>query len=191
MHHLPNILSLLRIIIAPVFLVFIISNDSFLISLAFFLFSIGAISDYLDGWLARKFHAVSQFGNFFDPLADKFLTSFAFIGFSIIKVIPLWMTLIVIIRDIVITFLRLYQLEAKSGLITSNAAKFKTFFQMVFIFFILTFMYCYYNNLFYISESFYNKVIDSIALDYIMGLIVILTLWTLFDYVYQFKFRKN
>jgi CDP-diacylglycerol--glycerol-3-phosphate 3-phosphatidyltransferase len=191
MHHLPNILSLLRILIAPVFFVCLISNDGYLISLAFILFTIGAITDYLDGWLARKFKAVSQFGNFFDPLADKVLTSFAFIGFSVIRVIPLWMTLIVIIRDIVTTLLRLYQLEAKSGLITSNASKIKTFLQMVFIFFILTLMFCYYNNIFYMSESFYYSVLDSTAIDIAMGLIVILTLWTMFDYVYQFKFRKN
>jgi CDP-diacylglycerol--glycerol-3-phosphate 3-phosphatidyltransferase len=182
---------MLRIVIAPVFFVCLISNDGFLISLAFILFTIGAITDYLDGWLARKFHAVSQLGNFFDPLADKFLTSFAFAGFSIMKIIPLWMTLIVIIRDIVTTVLRLYKLEAKSGLITSNAAKIKTFLQMVFIFFILTLMYCYHNNIFQISTIFYISIIDSFVIDFVMGLIVILTLWTMFDYVYQFKFRKN
>ncbi len=144
MNHLPNILSIIRLLIAPIFFILFISNSREFIIISYCLYIIAALSDYLDGFFARKFSAYSKFGNFLDPLADKILTSVAFISFSIKDIIPLWMVLIVIFRDILTTLLRIYKLDSSSGLLTSKLAKWKTFLQMLFIFFFLSFITFFY-----------------------------------------------
>ncbi|HKB87627.1 MAG TPA: CDP-diacylglycerol--glycerol-3-phosphate 3-phosphatidyltransferase [Ignavibacteriaceae bacterium] len=134
---LPNQLTILRIILTPVFLFFFLSgNPTFkLISLGIFI--IAALTDWYDGWLARKFNYITNWGKFWDPLADKILTSTAFIGFVILNVIPLWMVLIIILRDLVITTLRAYADYKDFSFPTSYYAKWKTFIQMVFLYYLL------------------------------------------------------
>ena len=106
MNHLPNILSIFRLILTPFFYVCIISDNSQTVVLGVVLFIIGALTDYLDGLLARKYQAISSFGKFLDPLADKVLTGFALVAFSSMKIIPLWMVLIVLFRDLLTTVIR-------------------------------------------------------------------------------------
>lgn len=191
MSYIPNILSIFRLVIAPIFFIFLISQNRELLIYAYILYVIGAITDYLDGYLARKLHATSKFGNFLDPLADKFLTSFAFIAFVILEIIPLWMVLIVTFRDLFTTLIRVYKFDTKSGLITSKSAKWKTFLQMVFIFFILTFIFIYNTGIIVISQSFYQTVINSIYIDSIMFIITLISFWTLVDYVILIFYRPK
>ena len=74
MKNLPNILSIIRIIIVPIFLVFVLTSFcEFNLYIAFALFTIGAITDFLDGFIARKYNLVSTIGKFLDPIADKIL----------------------------------------------------------------------------------------------------------------------
>lgn len=74
MKNLPNILSIVRITIVPIFLVFVLTSFcSFNLYLAFVLFTIGAITDFLDGYIARKYNLVTTIGKFLDPIADKIL----------------------------------------------------------------------------------------------------------------------
>ena len=98
---------------------------------------LAAITDWYDGWLARKFNYITASGKFLDPLADKVLTSSAFIAFTILGVLELWMVLVIIIRDFLITFLRLYAEFKNKSFSTSKSAKWKTFFQMFFIYYLL------------------------------------------------------
>ena len=105
------------------------------ISVAIYL--IATITDWYDGWHARKFGVVTKTGIFLDPLADKILTSCAFIGFYVIGFMPMWMVLIIVIRDIVITVMRSYSEANGVTLPTSFIAKIKTFVQMTYIFIIL------------------------------------------------------
>ncbi|HEY6906016.1 MAG TPA: CDP-diacylglycerol--glycerol-3-phosphate 3-phosphatidyltransferase [Ignavibacteriaceae bacterium] len=134
---LPNQLTILRIVLTPVFLFFfLLENPVFkLISLGIYI--IAALTDWYDGWLARKFNYITNWGKFWDPLADKILTSAAFIGFVILDIIPLWMVIIIILRDIIITSLRAYADYKEFSFPTSYYAKWKTFIQMGFLYYLL------------------------------------------------------
>lgn len=133
----PNQLSLLRIILSPVFLLFFLSDSSFDRQLSLIIFFIAVSTDWYDGWHARKFGSVSKFGIFIDPLADKILTSAAFIGFYFLKIVPLWMVIVIVVRDLVITLYRSYQELKGKTLKTSFIAKTKTFIQMTYIFIVV------------------------------------------------------
>ena len=134
---LPNQLTILRIILTPVFLYLFLSNDPVLIQISLFVFFIAALTDWYDGWLARKFNYITDWGKFWDPLADKILTSTAFLGFVLVGLLPLWMVLLTIIRDLVVTLLRIYAESRGYNFVTSYYAKWKTVLQMVFLYYLL------------------------------------------------------
>ncbi len=130
----PNQLSLLRLILAPVFLFLFISESDSSRRVAFAIFVIAIFTDWYDGMHARKYGQISKVGIFLDPLADKFLTSAAFLAFYSMGIMPLWMVLIIVVRDILMTLLRSYEEMNGRTLKTSFAAKTKTFIQMAYIF---------------------------------------------------------
>ena len=134
---LPNQLTILRIILTPVFLYLFLSNDPLLIQISLLVFFIAALTDWYDGWLARKFNYITDWGKFWDPLADKILTSAAFLGFVFVGLLPLWMVLLIIIRDLVVTLLRIYAESREYNFITSYYAKWKTLLQMIFLYYLL------------------------------------------------------
>lgn len=134
---LPNQLTTLRIILTPVFFFLFLSGDSILIQVSLAVYIIAAITDWYDGWLARKFDYITTWGKFMDPLADKILTSAAFFAFVILDVLELWMVLIVVFRDLLITGLRLFAEWQNKSFTTSKLAKIKTMIQMLFIFYLL------------------------------------------------------
>jgi CDP-diacylglycerol--glycerol-3-phosphate 3-phosphatidyltransferase len=134
---LPNQLTILRIILTPVFLFFFLFDDPTFKVISLGIFIIAALTDWYDGWLARKFNYITNWGKFWDPLADKILTSAAFIGFVILNIIPLWMILVIITRDLIITSLRAYADYKDFSFPTSYYAKWKTFLQMTFLYYLL------------------------------------------------------
>jgi len=134
---LPNQLTVLRIILTPIFLLLFLSADPLLKQISLVVFIIAALTDWYDGWLARKFNYITSWGKFWDPLADKILTSAAFIGFVILKIIPLWMVIVILARDFSITGLRAYADHEGKSFPTSYYAKWKTFFQMTFLYYML------------------------------------------------------
>lgn len=142
---LPNQLTVLRIILTPVFFVLFISDHPVLRQISLVVFIIAALTDWYDGWLARKFNYITSWGKFWDPLADKILTSAAFFAFVLIRVIPLWMVVIIIFRDFLITGLRAYADYKGHSFPTSRYAQWKTFIQMAFLYYLL---------LIYVSRSF-------------------------------------
>ncbi|MCB0726673.1 MAG: CDP-diacylglycerol--glycerol-3-phosphate 3-phosphatidyltransferase [Ignavibacteria bacterium] len=133
----PNQLSLLRIILSPVFLFLFLSENLLYKKISLFVFFVAVFTDWYDGWHARKFGEISKVGIFLDPLADKILTSSAFIGFFILGIMPLWMVILIVFRDIVITMLRSMQEYKGKTMKTSFIAKTKTFIQMTYIFLIV------------------------------------------------------
>lgn len=136
-YNLPNLLSLSRIIISPIFFFLIISDNSTHQIIACSLFILGAITDYADGYFARLFKEVSDWGKFFDPLADKILTSAAFLALAYMGILPFWMALAIILRDVSTTFLRIFADNERQSVNTSRTAKWKTFLQMLYIFIIV------------------------------------------------------
>ena len=147
--NLPNTLSLLRIVLAPVFLFLFLSDNSVNVVLSFIVFTIAALTDWYDGWYARKYGFKTKWGQFLDPLADKILTSAAFIGFYLLKnkdphffgetqFIPVAvLAAIIISRDLVLTVVRSIQELRGREFKTSMISKTKTFIQMVFIFLVI------------------------------------------------------
>ncbi len=134
---LPNQLTVLRIILTPVFFILLLSEDVLLKQIALGIFLIAAITDWYDGWLARKFNYITNWGRVWDPLADKILTSSAFIALVILGQVELWMVMIILLRDIIITGLRIYSDYRNIAFPTSVYAKWKTFIQMVFLYYLL------------------------------------------------------
>jgi CDP-diacylglycerol--glycerol-3-phosphate 3-phosphatidyltransferase len=184
--HIPNILSFFRIALTPVFFFFFISDDLFLQQTALFLFILASLTDSADGYIARKYRSVSALGKFIDPFADKLLTAAAFIGFVMMKIVPLWMVIIIMLRDFGTTVMRIiWNNEFK----TSLSAKIKTTLQMIFISVILGLIFI--RDL-RISNSIYNSLNSFIYSDIIyftMLVLTIITVWTLIEYI--FAIRKD
>lgn len=133
----PNQLTVLRIILTPVFLFLFLADDPLQKQISLIVFFIAAITDWYDGWLARKFNYITNWGKFLDPLADKILTSTAFYAFVAIGMLDLWMVNVIVIRDFLITGLRVYAEFKKNSFTTSKSAQWKTFMQMIFLYFLL------------------------------------------------------
>ena len=97
--NIPNFLSLLRIILVPLLVIFLI-NKAFLKALI--LFTALGVTDALDGFLARILKQQTVLGSYLDPIADKILITSCFLALAILKVIPGWLAVIVISRDVII-----------------------------------------------------------------------------------------
>ncbi|MDQ5890143.1 MAG: CDP-diacylglycerol---glycerol-3-phosphate 3-phosphatidyltransferase [Candidatus Dependentiae bacterium] len=124
--HIPNILTLLRIASAP-FLWYAMITHS--VATALLLISFAIVSDFGDGYLARRFFLSSRAGSFLDPLADKVVIIAAFIALWQQHRMPLWVVMVVAGRDVAVTALRTYLANRGVSLKTSWFAKSKTAFQ--------------------------------------------------------------
>jgi cardiolipin synthase len=132
----------MRLIIIPFFLYFLIQDDPKSRLIAISLFTIAAISDFLDGYLARKLAQDSKIGRFLDPLADKFLVVTALFAFYFLdKEISIWMIIAIILRDMLITFMRYLAIRKGTELKTSRLGKTKTVFQMTAIVLIMLILF--------------------------------------------------
>ena len=137
--NIPNLLTLGRIILIPVFiLILCIWNSVAGHAVAAVVFALASITDYLDGYLARKWKVVTNFGKFADPLADKMLVMTAFIMLVELGMVPAWIAAIIICRELAVTGLRLLLVE-NGGTVLAAAmpGKIKTFTQMFSIIFLL------------------------------------------------------
>lgn len=134
---LPNQLTLLRIVLTPVFAYLLLSESSLNRQLSLAVFVVAALTDWYDGWFARKFGDTSRWGKFLDPLADKILSSVALLAYVGLGLVDGWMVWIVIVRDFLITGLRSYAEYKDQPIVTSKGAQAKTFGQFVIIYYIL------------------------------------------------------
>lgn len=183
---LPNQLTVLRIILTPVFLILFLSENSSLKQLSLIVFIIAAITDWYDGWLARKFNYITNWGKFMDPLADKILTSTAFFAFAFQGILEMWMVILIIIRDFLITGLRLYADTKGSSMSTSYLAKWKTFFQMAFIYYLLLIFTLTTVDWIYKDNEYIFSYLTNHKFIYLsMLLITILTVYTGATYIYS------
>ncbi len=126
----PNLLSILRIVLTPLFVWTLFLGEPYVIT-SLVIFSAAALTDLVDGYYARRYAASSLWGAFLDPIADKILVCTALISFSIIGFVPLWAVLIVVARDLLITGLRVVKMSGVKPLETSFLAKSKTFLQFI------------------------------------------------------------
>jgi CDP-diacylglycerol---glycerol-3-phosphate 3-phosphatidyltransferase len=183
---LPNQLTVLRIILTPIFLFFFLNEDSLYKQISLGIFIIAALTDWYDGWLARKFNYITAWGKFWDPLADKILTSTAFVGFVILDIIPFWMVLIIIFRDLTVTTLRAYADYKNVPFPTSYYAKWKTFIQMAFLYYLLI-VYTGMNTtqLYRGNENLFSIFMNETFIYITMLLITAITFHSGVTYLYQ------
>ncbi|MGB8388217.1 CDP-diacylglycerol--glycerol-3-phosphate 3-phosphatidyltransferase [Mycobacterium sp.] len=167
--NLANVLTLLRLVLVPIFLLALFAGDGHQIAfriLAFVIFAVASITDRLDGLLARNYGMATEFGAFVDPVADKTLIGSALVGLSMLGDVAWWVTVLILAREIGVTLLRLAVI--RRGVIPASwGGKLKTVVQSVAIgLFILPF-----------SGPFL------VAASVVMGAAIVLTVVTGIDYV--------
>jgi CDP-diacylglycerol---glycerol-3-phosphate 3-phosphatidyltransferase len=135
MKNVPNILSIFRIVLTPLFVLLYVQDELLYRSLGIGLFAMAAITDYFDGYIAREFNAGSKLGKFLDPLADKVLTfaAFAVLPFVAPAVFPVLPVVLIVLRDVFVTFMRMLANRRFYDMKTSYLAKFKTAVQMIYL----------------------------------------------------------
>lgn len=135
--NLPNKLTVLRIVLTPVFMCSLLLQfpHHFLVALLLFIFA--SVTDFIDGKLARKYNQVTNFGKFLDPLADKMLITAALLGFMVLNIGygTVWITFIVMFREFLISSLRLAAVSNGKVIAANAFGKIKTVSQMVAIIF--------------------------------------------------------
>ncbi|MCI8551153.1 MAG: CDP-diacylglycerol--glycerol-3-phosphate 3-phosphatidyltransferase [Lachnospiraceae bacterium] len=137
--NLPNKLTILRVLLIPFFVFFMLA-DSFgytgrLVALA--LFCIASFTDFLDGHIARKHNLVTNFGKFMDPLADKLLVCSALICFVEMEELAAWIVIIIMAREFIISGFRLVASDSGVVIAANMWGKFKTVSQMIMIILII------------------------------------------------------
>ncbi len=181
----PNQLTVLRILLAPLFVALLFSADPVSRQLAIFVFFLALLSDWYDGWVARRWGYVTRWGTFLDPLADKIVTSAAFISFIYLNLVPAWTVWAIVSRDIVVTLLRSYAEYKGKQFDTSKFAKTKTFLQFTVLFYIL---------LLYVGHDVrwlasYRSTIDWLLhpsfIYFLMVCIAVITVWTGVSYLVE------
>ena len=125
----PNVITYLRILLIPIFVVFLLLDMPYKNYIAAFIFIILSLSDALDGYIARKHRKVTNIGKIIDPIADKLLIAAALI--FLIGRIQLWMAIVIIVRELVITIARILFLPKKVVIPASILGKVKTISQIV------------------------------------------------------------
>jgi len=137
---IPNQLTALRILLVPVFIVLLLQGDPWLKLFGVIVFVVASLTDIYDGYHARKYGVETRLGAFLDPLADKLLITAAFFLYYWMGYLALWMVLLVVVRDVVVTALRVYAEYKNRPVVTSVEAKYKTVVQNVFVYVIMLLM---------------------------------------------------
>lgn len=181
--NIPNILTLLRIAIIPLFVVMLLDPNKTRSFIAALLFGLASITDWLDGYLARKMGIVTTFGKFLDPIADKLLVMAALIMILPFGWAPAWMVLVILGREIIITGLR--GVASSEGIViaASRLGKFKTIFQIVAILGLL--LHYDYRWFFGYDHPYLTVNMHNVGMFY-LWIATILTIWSGVDYMVKF-----
>jgi len=181
--NLPNLLTLGRIACIPLLVVLLLFEGRGTSFAAAIIFSLAAITDWLDGYLARKWQVVTVLGKFLDPLADKLIVMAALIMLIPHGRVPAWAVFLLLAREIIITGLR--SIASSEGIViaASNLGKYKTILQMVAIIALLL-HYDYY-WFFGVRNEWLHVSMHRIGLVYFYFALV-LTLWSGADYLAKF-----
>jgi len=184
---LPNVLTIGRILLTPIFIICLFYEAPWAKPMALFVFVLASITDAWDGYIARKKGLVTKTGAFLDPLADKILVSSAFISFAIMGKVPYWMAFLIIFRDLFVTGIRMLFLSRGVSLVTSKIAKYKTGAQVISILFVLLYLSLRTVTLidFWEVVTSIIAIIDSFRLIYyVVFLVTIFTAYTGLSYIY-------
>ena len=187
--NLPNKLTMLRMLLVIVFVVFMCLPTKFVwakyVSLGAFV--VASITDFLDGYISRKKNLVTKFGKIMDPLADKMLVASGFILLATAGVIPAWMAVIIVLRDFFVTGLRNFGADNNKDLAASLTGKVKTVFQLLAIILALVGTYNFGD---FVTQSLVLTPIElliNIGMSVSVAAAVLATVWSLIDYIARFK----
>ena len=128
--NIPNMLTTIRILLVPLFLIFLLVDSIQSFFWALFFFCIASFTDFLDGYIARKYNLVTKIGKLIDPLADKILTASAFIALAYLQLINPWIVIAIISREFIVSIFRAVAASEGKVIAASVYGKFKTIFQM-------------------------------------------------------------
>ena len=169
----PNKLTVLRMILVPVFMVLMMFDDLTMQMSGLLVFIVASITDWLDGYLARRDNLVSDFGKFMDPLADKMLTTAAFLVIMEKDFISSWVLLIILFREFLVSGIRLVAAGEGKVIAASIWGKAKTVSQMIAIIASLLLM----------NVSMFTPGVTYIAVNVLVWVSTILTLISGADYL--------
>lgn len=145
--NLPNRLTVLRMLLVPIFVLVLLlsnnTNNSIFRFIPLLIFVVASFTDFLDGYIARKYNLISDFGKFMDPLADKLLVCSALICFVELKILPSWVVILIISREFVISGFRMIAASKGITIAANMWGKFKTTTQMILVILIL----CNFDNI--------------------------------------------
>lgn len=169
--NIANQLTILRIVLIPFFIYFLLANQ---LVVAFILFLLASFTDFLDGYLARKHHLITNFGKFMDPLADKLLITSAMICFVELGMLNSWVVIIIISREFIVSIFR--AIAAAEGIVIAASwwGKAKTISQMIMVIVLLLNNYPF---------SLINLPVDQI----LIYVATILTVVSGYDYIVKNK----
>ncbi len=134
---IPNSLTLFRILLTPVFVLLLFSDAPLAKEFSLLVYVVAALTDWYDGWVARRYGYVSRWGKFLDPLADKVLSTAALFSFVCLGLIDGWLVWVIVVRDFLITTLRSIAEWEDRPIVTSKSAQAKTFGEFIVIYYIL------------------------------------------------------
>ncbi|MBC8590522.1 CDP-diacylglycerol--glycerol-3-phosphate 3-phosphatidyltransferase [Wansuia hejianensis] len=170
--NLPNKITLIRVLLVPVFIVLFYVNIENHLTYAAIIFIIASLTDALDGYIARSRNLVTKFGKFMDPLADKILVTAAFVLLVEIGKIPGWIVIIILAREFAITGFRVIAASEGITIAASSLGKFKTVAQLIAIILLL------------LDNIIFSKL--NIPMDVIMLYIsLVMTVLSGIDYIYK------
>ncbi|MBI5656819.1 MAG: CDP-diacylglycerol--glycerol-3-phosphate 3-phosphatidyltransferase [Geobacter sp.] len=181
--NIPNILTLLRIAAIPLLVFLLMSPDREPGFWAAALFAVASVTDWLDGYLARRMGIVTVFGKFLDPIADKLIVMAALIMILPFGRVPAWMVLVILGREIIITGLR--GIASSEGIViqASDLGKFKTIFQLVAIIGLL--LHYDYRWFFGIDHPYLVVNMHHVGIFY-LWIATVITIWSGVDYLAKF-----
>jgi CDP-diacylglycerol--glycerol-3-phosphate 3-phosphatidyltransferase len=181
--NLPNILTLSRIAAVPVVILLLMFESKQACLWAAVIFTLASMTDWLDGYLARKWGVVTVLGKFLDPLADKLIVMAALIMLIPLDRVPAWAVFIILAREIIVTGIR--SIASSEGIVidASPLGKYKTIFQMIAIV-VLLLHYRYY-WFFGLQYDFLYPSMHEVGM-VIFYISLVLTIWSGVDYFAKF-----
>jgi CDP-diacylglycerol--glycerol-3-phosphate 3-phosphatidyltransferase len=183
--NIPNIITLCRIIVTPLVFILLLYAPGRLLSLgAAIIFALASVTDFFDGYLARRMNLVTPLGKFLDPLADKLLVGVALIMMIPLDRVPPWIVALIVGREILVTGLRVVAIKEGMTIESTRMAKQKTAFQLLAVIFLLV----HYEYAIGFEQA--GVTVDFHTIGMILLYIALaITMWTGADYF--FKFFRN
>ncbi|MCF6314175.1 MAG: CDP-diacylglycerol--glycerol-3-phosphate 3-phosphatidyltransferase [Verrucomicrobiales bacterium] len=190
--NLPNQLTIGRLFLTAFFVAALSLDFPYAKTAALLLFSIAAITDFLDGYLARKHNLITDFGKLMDPLADKVLMASGFVMLcsmeSTRSLFPAWIVIAILAREFMVTGLRLVAAAEGKVLAAEKLGKHKTIWQIITVIYFLTFLASEDPGLQWLDIIFDSKLLGpTIVGNLLIAATLILTVWSGIGYLWKNK----